>query len=159
MRPETIDNPGTTYDQTYTYDLKGNVLTWNDTNYTYDGLDQLATDSGVAYTHDLIGNTTLEGANGYTYDPLGATTTDTMRLIGSTGSPTATYSNDDLGNLLSASGRYSGLTYDAFNRLISINDLARVSGSTTVCARVNGTVTNLISVDSLPRIRNHWLAG
>lgn len=33
------------------------------------------------------------------------------------------------------------------------------AGPAAVCARVNGTVTNLISVDSLPRIRNHWLAG
>lgn len=130
MRPQTIDNPGISHDQTYTYDYKGNVLTWNGRAYTYDGLDQLATDNGTTtYVHDLIGNTTSAGSNGYSYDPLGTTTTDTMRLVGSSGTVTSTFTNDNLGNLLSATGRYSGLTYDAFNRLIEIKDTARVNGS------------------------------
>jgi YD repeat-containing protein len=126
MRPATIDNPGTAYDQTYTYDYKGNVSSWNGTAYGYDGLDRLVSPS---YTYDVISNVTDGPSARYTYKQLSSV--DTMRLSAATlGSTTTTFTDDGtLGNLVSATGRYSGLTYDAFNQLTSINDLARVSGS------------------------------
>ena len=69
LRPLGIDHPGTEYDQTYGYDLQGNITTWNGTAYAYDGKDQLTTGG---YTYDKIRNQTAgpEGTS-YTYVPIG----------------------------------------------------------------------------------------
>ncbi len=123
LRPLGIDHPGTEYDQTYGYDLQGNITTWNGTAYAYDGKDQLTTGG---YTYDKIRNQTAgpEGTS-YTYVPIG--NLPTMRLSTKvSGAETTTYTDDGhLGNLVAVSGKYTGLIYDATNRLIQLTDVGR----------------------------------
>ena len=126
LRPQTIDHPGTDFDQSYGYDYKGNVTGWNGTSYTYDGLDRLS--NGGAYTYDAISN--MSSGPNATYSYLTNANANTMRLSAATlGGTTTGYSDDgNLGDLVSATGKYSSLTYDARNELVSLTDTGRSAG-------------------------------
>ena len=75
LQPISI-NCGNLMTNTYTYDLQGNVRTWNGRSYSYDGLDRLITeDNGsriTTYAYDKLGNRIRETNDGitktYTYD-------------------------------------------------------------------------------------------
>jgi RHS repeat-associated protein len=125
MRAQKIDNPDSPYDQTYAYDYKGNVTAWNGTTYAYDGQDRLSN----GYTYDIINNITTAPSASYTYKTL--STKNTMHLATATLSGTTRTVTDDgkLGNILSISGKLTNLSYDSFNRLISLNDPARPNGA------------------------------
>src|SRR5690554_5058888 len=70
LQPISI-NCGNLMTNTYTYDLQGNVRTWNGRSYSYDGLDRLISeDNGsrvITYSYDKIGNRTASGGINYTY--------------------------------------------------------------------------------------------
>jgi RHS repeat-associated protein len=126
LRPQTINHPGTDFDQSYGYDYKGNVTGWNGKSYTYDGLDRLS--NGGAYTYDAISN--MSSGPNATYSYLTNANVNTMRLSAATlGGTTTGYSDDgNLGDLVSATGKYSSLTYDARNELVSLTDTGRSAG-------------------------------
>jgi len=142
MRPQTIDNPSSECDYTYTYDYAGNITEWTSvgvkTSFAYDGLNRIVSCVGSSfdsdngsYSYDIIGNqTSSPGNRSYGYVQSIASSDPTMRLssvaVGGTTTTTSTVADDGmLGNILAISNRYTDLKYDALNRLVSITDLAR----------------------------------
>lgn len=123
LRPGQMDYNGADYDQNYSYDWQGNITSWNGAVYAYDGMERLTTGG---YQYDIMGNqTAAPSSTTYGYLPFG--NYNSMRLDSRTvGGVTTDYQDDgNLANLTAAVGKYTGLTYDATNRLISLYDVAR----------------------------------
>ena len=79
------------------------------------------------YSCDVINNIASGPSQSYAYQKIGGW--NTMRHATATIGGSTTTSTDDgkSGTMTSASGRYSGLTYDACNRLTWVYDIARAA--------------------------------
>src|SRR5713226_1408683 len=116
---------GTVQNQTYTYDLLGDVLSRQDSinsvseTLTYDALNRLTTVMGPAsktYQYDALGNITNKSDIGaYTYG--GAAGPHAVTQV--TGLVNNSYTYDANGNMITGAGR--AISYTSFNKPAQIN--------------------------------------
>ena len=144
----------------YSYDAIGNQATGpGGVSYTYVSLT--GGSSGGMSKSSLGGSSETQSIPPITLDPIewdrdpddgissgptgsssstsGSSGNPSMRLLTKTASGVTTDYTDDgtLANLVAVAGKYGSLTYDATNRLLSINDLAR-GGDGRVPVRAGG---------------------